>query len=113
MVPFADIETDPGFLFLLLVPPVLYHAAGSLPKLCLIQSSCHIVMLGIIGVGAGTVMTAVMMRYVFPYDWAWPQSFLFGAIAAATDPVAAVSLFKEVSTCKRRCDIPCCPCLLS
>lgn len=53
-------------------------------------------MLGIVGVGTGTVMTAVVMRYVLPYDWAWSQSFLFGAIVAATDPVAAVSLLKQV-----------------
>ena len=53
-------------------------------------------MLGIVGVGTGTVMTAVVMRYVLPYDWTWPQSFLFGAIVAATDPVAAVSLLKQV-----------------
>jgi len=41
-------------------------------------------------------MTAVIMRYLFPYNWTWPQSFLFGAIVAATDPVAAVALLKEV-----------------
>ena len=33
---------------------------------------------------------------VLPYRWTWPQSLLFGAIAAATDPVAAVALLKEV-----------------
>lgn len=53
-------------------------------------------MLGIIGVGTGTVMTAVIMKLLFPYGWTWPQSFLFGAIVAATDPVAAVSLLKQV-----------------
>ena len=61
------------------------------------HSAWHIVMLGIVGVGTGTVMTAVVMRYILPYDWTWLQSFLFGAIVAATDPVAAVSLLKQVS----------------
>ncbi|KAL0035594.1 hypothetical protein WJX79_001024 [Trebouxia sp. C0005] len=87
---------DPGFLFLLLAPPVLFHAAGSLPKARLSHSACHIILLGIVGVGTGAAMTAVIMRYMFPYGWSWPQSFLFGAIVAATDPVAAVSLLKQV-----------------
>jgi len=90
---------DPGFLYLLLAPPVLFHAAGSLPKAHLSQSTWHITLLGIVGVGTGAVMTAVIMKYVFPYGWSWPQIFLFGAIVAATDPVAAVSLLKQVCTC--------------
>jgi len=90
---------DPGFLFLLLAPPVLFHAAGTLPKAHLSHSACHITLLGIVGVGTGAVMTAVIMRYMFPYGWSWPQSFLFGAIVAATDPVAAVSLLKQVCIC--------------
>ena len=60
------IEVDPGFLFLLLAPPVLFHAAGSLPKAHLSQSTWHITLLGIVGVGTGAVMTAVIMRYAFP-----------------------------------------------
>ncbi|KAA6418166.1 MAG: Na+ H+ antiporter [Trebouxia sp. A1-2] len=50
---------DPGFLFLLLAPPVLFHAAGSLPKARLSHSACHIILLGIVGVGTGAAMTAV------------------------------------------------------
>lgn len=46
-------------------------------------------MLGTTGVRTGTATTAVMMKGIFPYDWTWPQSFLFGAFAAATAPVAA------------------------
>ncbi len=90
---------DPGFLFLLLAPPKLFHATGSLPKTYLSQSAWHITLLAIVGVGAGAVMTAVIMKYVFPYGWSWPQSFMFGAIVAATDPVAAVSLLKQVCIC--------------
>lgn len=89
-------DIDPGFLFVLLAPPILFHASGALPRLKLIHSAWHIVTLGIVGVGSGTVMTAVVMKFVLPYGWTWPQSFLFGAIVAATDPVAAVSLLKQV-----------------
>lgn len=54
-------------------------------------------MLGVVGVGTGTAMTAVVMRYILPYDWTWAQCFLFGAVVAATDPVAAVSLLRQVT----------------
>lgn len=43
-------------------------------------------------------MTAVVAHFILPYDWSWPQSLLFGAIVAATDPVAAVALLKEVGS---------------
>ena len=71
-------------------------------------------MLGTVGVGTETVMTAVgLTEHFIPCDWTWPQSFLFGAIAAATDPVAAVLLLEQVSRCIRHCDISCCLHLLS
>ncbi len=55
---------DPGFLFLLLALPVLFHAAGSLPQAHLSHSACYITLLGAVGVGTGAVMTAVIMKHV-------------------------------------------------
>ena len=98
---------DPGFLFLLLTPPVLLHAADSCPQAHLSHSACHITLLGAIEVGSGAVMTGVIMKYVLPYGWSWPQSFLFGAIVAATDPVAAVALLKQICTCNINANIIC------
>ncbi len=43
-------------------------------------------------------MTAVLVKYTFPYDWSWVESLLFGAMFSATDPVAVVAVLKEVST---------------
>ena len=50
------------------------------------------------GVVIGGGLTAVFVHYVFPYNWTWMESFLFGSILAATDPVAVVALLKEVSS---------------
>merc|ERR1719359_1626160 len=33
---------------------------------------------------------------MFPYQWSWQQSMMFGSILAATDPVAVVSILKEL-----------------
>ena len=44
----------------------------------------------------GTVLTAVLVKYTFPYNWDWVESLLFGAMFSATDPVAVVAVLKEV-----------------
>jgi hypothetical protein len=45
---------------------------------------------------AGTVLTACVAYYIFPYDWSFYLSMTFGAILAATDPVAVAALLNEV-----------------
>lgn len=45
----------------------------------------------------GTVLTAALVKYTFPYNWNWVESLLFGAMFSATDPVAVVAVLKEVS----------------
>ena len=49
------------------------------------------------GVLIGAALTAVMVKYTFPYNWTWVESLLFGAMFSATDPVAVVAVLKEVS----------------
>ncbi len=48
------------------------------------------------GVVIGTALTAVFVKYVFPYNWTWLESLLFGAMLSATDPVAVIALLHEV-----------------
>lgn len=45
---------------------------------------------------AGTTMTACIGYYIFPYNWSFNLSMTFGAILAATDPVAVAALMNEV-----------------
>ena len=52
------------------------------------------------GVLMGAGLTGVFAKLVLPYNWTWYFSFTFGAILAATDPVAVVALLK-VKTEKR------------
>ena len=48
------------------------------------------------GVVIGTALTAVFVKYVFPYNWTWLECLLFGAMLSATDPVAVIALLQEV-----------------
>ncbi len=41
-------------------------------------------------------LIACVGRFVLPYGWEWTESWLFGAILSATDPVAVVALLKEL-----------------
>ena len=90
-------DIDPHLLTSLFLPPVLFAGAYGLPRRVLIRSAAHVALLGGAAVVTGTAMTAVAVKFALPYGWTWPQSLLFGAIAAATDPVAAVALLREVA----------------
>lgn len=48
------------------------------------------------GVVVQFLLIALCAKYVFPYDWSWPEAFLFGAMMSATDPVAVVAVLQEV-----------------
>lgn len=48
------------------------------------------------GVAIATVMTASVVKYVFPYGWDWNLSLMLGGVLSATDPVAVVALLKEL-----------------
>lgn len=41
-------------------------------------------------------LTAVLAMNVFDYNWDFQVSLLFGSILSATDPVAVVSLLKDL-----------------
>jgi hypothetical protein len=51
------------------------------------------------GVVVQFLLIALCAKYVFPYDWSWPEAFLFGAMMSATDPVAVVAVLQEVRRC--------------
>lgn len=45
---------------------------------------------------AGTVLTALVGYYIFPYGWSFNLAMTFGSILSATDPVAVAALLEEV-----------------
>lgn len=55
------------------------------------------------GVVVQFLLIALCAKYFFPYEWSWPEAFLFGAMMSATDPVAVVAVLQEV-----RHDVLCC-----
>lgn len=51
---------------------------------------------------AGTVLTACIGYYIFPYGWSFPLCLVFGSILSATDPVAVAALLEEVGMYSRK-----------
>jgi NhaP-type Na+/H+ or K+/H+ antiporter len=44
----------------------------------------------------GSLLNALFASYVLPYGWEFSLAFSYGAVQAATDPVAVVSLLNEL-----------------
>lgn len=45
---------------------------------------------------AGTVLTALVAFYIFPFGWSFNLAMTFGSILSATDPVAVAALMEEL-----------------
>lgn len=46
------------------------------------------------GMLAQSALIACCAVYILPYGWNWTESFLFGGILSATDPVAVIAILK-------------------
>ena len=70
-----------------------YHVVKKMIWQCLLLAS--------VGVIFTVVLLGVVAKYVFPYNWGWDLSLAFGAILAATDPVAVVAILNELGASQR------------
>lgn len=92
-------ETMDGHLLLYaFIPPLVFGDAMNLDfnvlKNCLSQCAT----LAFPGVAIGACLFALVVKYIIPSTshWSWELSLAFGAVMSATDPVAVVSLLKQL-----------------
>jgi len=90
----ADIDHE--VLFLVFLPGLLFKDAFEINFHLFVASFWQLIILAFPMVLAGTMLTALIGYYIFPYGWSWNQCFTFGSILAATDPVAVSALLNEV-----------------
>ena len=95
----ADI--DPHLFLFVFLPTLIFESAYSLEVHLFKRIFSQIATLAVPGLIVSTVVTAVLVKYLFPWDWSWELCLMFGALISATDPVAVVALLKEVSSRKR------------
>lgn len=98
--------SDPHTLLYLFLPILIFDAAYEMDFHIFRKNLLNAIILAIPGVVVGMVLSAALMmllRMFFPgYEgWTWTISMMFGALISATDPVAVVSLLRELKTSKR------------
>lgn len=94
-------DITPQVILYLFLPTLIFESAFSLEVHLFRRMVPQIALLAIPGLILATVLTAVLAREWFPWEWSWSLCLLFGALISATDPVAVVALLKEVSSRKR------------
>ncbi|MET4083169.1 Na+/H+ antiporter [Pedobacter sp. UYP30] len=90
-----EISIDPEIIFLLFLPPLLYDAAFNLPFKDFKEHLGTISSMAFGLVFLTTAGIALIAYYMIP-GMTWELSFLLGAILAATDAVAAISITKNL-----------------
>lgn len=100
----ATFKLDADFVLFVLLPVLLFEAAFNLDARLLMKEIAPILTLAIPAVLVSTVIIGVtMFALSAPLGIALPLSvaLLFGALFSATDPVAVISVFKELGAPKR------------
>jgi CPA1 family monovalent cation:H+ antiporter len=81
------------FIFDVVLPPLLFEAALNISWRELRRDLVPVLVLAIVGtVGAAATVTAGL---VLALGWPIQPALLFGALIAATDPVAVIAMFKD------------------
>ncbi|CAK0790086.1 unnamed protein product, partial [Prorocentrum cordatum] len=93
---------DPHALFFTFLPALIFADAMKMNGKLIEKVFGQVFILACPGVLFGTFATAFFVKYVFAvYEWPFTLCLLFGAICAATDPVAVVALFNTLGVSPR------------
>lgn len=95
----AQFTLTPNLILALFVPPLVFEAAFHLEFRRLWDNLLPIAVLAIPGVILTTVIIGYLVSYVLGV--ALTSALVFGALIAATDPVAVIALFRSVGAPKR------------
>ncbi|MFT3729593.1 MAG: sodium:proton antiporter [Terricaulis sp.] len=81
------------FIFYLILPPLLFEAALVLNGRELWENAGVVSVLATLGTLIAAAIVAVGMNLLL--HWPLPAALIFGALIAATDPVAVIAMFKD------------------
>jgi monovalent cation/hydrogen antiporter len=90
-----EVEIEPEIIFLIFLPPLLYEAAFNIPFKDFREHFGTISSMAFGLVFLTTACIAVAAYYLIP-GMTWALAFVLGAILAATDAVAAMSITKNL-----------------
>ena len=67
---------NPKLLLAVFLPVLLFGSAFIMDWHTVRRQKWAILLLACPGVALGTILTAVLVKYTFPYDWTWTESLL-------------------------------------
>ncbi|MBI4771302.1 MAG: Na+/H+ antiporter [Chloroflexi bacterium] len=94
-----QLTITPELILVLFVPPLVFEAAFHLNFAELRRNLPAILMLAVPGVVITMLMVGGLLLWLTPLSL--PAALVFGALIAATDPVAVVALFRAIGVPKR------------
>lgn len=90
------IELSPDIVFIIFLPPLLYHAAWN-TSWHEFKANLRPIGLAAIGLVLFTTAAVAIVAYLLIPDVSWPLAFLIGAIVSPPDAVAATSVTKGLA----------------
>jgi len=94
-----DIHISKDLIMLIVLPPLLFQGALHMDLEALKKNLFPIATMAFPGLIVATFLVGAMLH--FALDMPFMQGLLFGAMVAATDPIAVLAIFKEVGAPKR------------
>jgi monovalent cation:H+ antiporter, CPA1 family len=96
---FREIHLTPDLILVVFLPVLLFEGAYNVSARSLWRNIVPVSLLAVPGVVLGTTVTGTLVHWLL--GLAWPVALLFGALISSTDPIAVVSLFRELGAPKR------------
>jgi sodium/hydrogen exchanger 8 len=96
-----SLTMDPESFFLYMLPPILYDAGYYVEKTRFFKNGSVIFVFAVLGTFVSAMVFAVGLYLVANlfdiYDVSWLESFIFGSLISATDPVATLGIFNSMN----------------
>lgn len=97
---------DPHLILFVFLPTLIFEAAYAMDVHTFKKTSANAFILAVPGIIIALIITGafvMMIRYLgWGFEgWGWTMALLFGSVVSATDPVAVVSLLKELGASKK------------
>ncbi|GIY34261.1 hypothetical protein CDAR_120641 [Caerostris darwini] len=88
---------NPSDMMLTFLPILIFESAFGMDPHVFYRALTQCMILAVPGLLFCTALTGVYAKYALEsYEWSWYTALLFGSVISATDPVAVVSLLKEM-----------------
>ena len=92
--PLAEFEISPDVIMFVFLPALIFESAFNLDTRQLRHNLPAVLTLAVPGLVLSTAMIGVLVWWLTPFDL--PTALLLGSILSATDPVAVISIFRNL-----------------